>query len=176
MIIKFNIKTQSKKKFIYSFILNKKRFIVIYNEGYLQKHIILMPISITPLNLNNRSIIFLNSNSINNKKVNQFFRLFYKNMIYNENTFSRKIILKGLGYKLEKINSNFLKINVNFSHPFFIYVPKVINIVSLESQNLHITSNDKKTIDFFSNLFSQMKKPNLYKNKGIFFFNLLKTT
>lgn len=174
MLIKIAIKTYNKKQFIYSFILNNKKFIVIYNKTFDKKHIILLPNDIYFLNFTNNNIIFIIMDFIKKKEIKNFYKFFYKNIVYNEIIFSRKVILKGLGYKIEKISSNFMKLSINLSHPFFIYIPTIINILKIQNQSLFFSSNNKEIIDLFSNIFYKIKKPNLYKNKGIFFFNILK--
>jgi len=175
MILKYNTKKQFNTHFIYSFSYKNKRFLIIYNKVFFKKHIILIPVQLASLAFLNNYILFIILNKIVIKEINIFIKIFFKNIIFNKPFFSKKILIIGLGFKIEKVTSCFLKIHVNFSHPFFIYVPKNINLINVENQGLLFSSNAKSSLSSFSSIFYQIKKPSLYKSKGLYFYDLLKT-
>ena len=51
------------------------------------------------------------------------------------------------------------------------YLPKTIDVYCLNSTTIFITGVKKIDIDMFLSLLKKIKKPNLYKQKGIFLEN-----
>ena len=69
---------------------------------------------------------------------------------------------------MEKITSDsFFK--VGFSHTLKICVPKGIKIYSFKNNSVIIVGIDKQKLKEFAIRIKKKKRPNVYKNKGIFF-------
>jgi len=87
-----------------------------------------------------------------------------------EKPFIKKLILKGLGLKVNLINTNILEFKLGFSHLIKLIIPKTIsitlikNVIVLESFNLVELGN-------IANKIKVLKKPNPYKGKGIWYKN-----
>jgi len=173
MLLKIYFSKTKESFFIYSFTFKKKNFLVIYQKNYCQKHVILTPKNIFSITINKNYIIVASLHLPKISKISTFTKLLYKNTFYSSEFFSKKMLMIGLGFKIEILNSRFMKLYLNFSHPLFLYVPKVVDIISIKNQSLFLSSTSKVVLDSFSFSFKQVKKPNLYKNKGIFFYNLI---
>lgn len=111
-----------------------------------------------------------------NKFLMNFFFVLFRNLLWSL-TCGSSVYLKilGLGYKmtLDQKNKNLLIFDLGFSHEIFFTVPSKFdikihdnrkNLLKLTGQYLH----EIKNIGF---LIKNLRKVNIYKGKGIFFFN-----
>tara|TARA_Y100000385_G_C13080184_1_gene633470 strand:- start:1169 stop:1690 length:522 start_codon:yes stop_codon:yes gene_type:complete len=95
----------------------------------------------------------------------------FKGVSFN---FSRKLNLIGIGFRCWTIfekNKKFLIIKTSLSKDCIFYLPKTIDVYCLNSTTIFITGVKKIDIDMFLSLLKKIKKPNLYKQKGIFLEN-----
>ncbi|MGX7589658.1 hypothetical protein [Candidatus Vidania fulgoroideorum] len=86
--------------------------------------------------------------------------------------FTKVIELKGIEFKA--IFNKKLFLNVGFSHKIILDVPKKINI-KIKKNLINLKSRDKCLLGNYCNKIITLKKYNLYKDKGIKFFNEKKT-
>lgn len=88
----------------------------------------------------------------------------------------KKLILKGLGLKVKiyKINGNkFLELKLGFSHLIKVIVPKYIYI-KVNKTLIFISAKNKALLGNFLYHIHNLKKPNAYKGKGIWYKNEIK--
>ncbi|MDQ1281703.1 MAG: large subunit ribosomal protein [Patescibacteria group bacterium] len=89
-----------------------------------------------------------------------------ENMILgSEKAFEKKLIIEGVGFKWE-VKGDKLQLNVGFSHPVFIDVPKDLSL-TIEKGNLTISGIDKEAVSRFAMQVRKVKKGEPYKGKGI---------
>jgi len=88
------------------------------------------------------------------------------NMIKGVNEqFKKELVLEGVGYKVALAGTT-LTLNVGFSHPVAMEVPKGIT-VAVEKNLITITGADKEAVGQFAANVRAVKKPEPYKGKGI---------
>lgn len=89
-----------------------------------------------------------------------------KNMIEGVVTpFVRKLLIEGVGYKWE-VKGETLHLNIGFSHPIDLKIPKDVKIV-IEKGVFVATSINKDSIGQFVSQVRALRKPEPYKGKGI---------
>ena len=92
------------------------------------------------------------------------------NMIEGVNKpFVKKLIVEGIGYRAE-VSGDKLKLQVGFSHPILVAIPKGLN-VAVEKSIITISGADKEMVGQFSADVRSIKKPEPYKGKGIRYDN-----
>lgn len=84
--------------------------------------------------------------------------------------FKIKLNLVGIGYK-HFINENKLYFKLNKSHLIYFIIPEIIDIYSLSPTALILKSTSLQILTQFKKKLSTIIKPNVYKKKGIFFYN-----
>ena len=94
------------------------------------------------------------------------FSNFYRNLIFKAKGF---LILKGLGLKVNLVN-NILEFKLGYSHKSLININPEIN-VKIKKNLLFLQSvNEEKLGNFLYNI-KRLKKPDVYKGKGIWYKN-----
>ena len=91
--------------------------------------------------------------------------------------FIKKLILKGLGLKVNLLNKLSLQLKLGFSHLVDIVIPNNL-IVSFSKSIIAIQGTDATAVGNFANLVKRKKLPDAYKGKGIWYKNeklILKT-
>ncbi|OED35888.1 hypothetical protein AB834_03810 [PVC group bacterium (ex Bugula neritina AB1)] len=109
-------------------------------------------------------------------------KLFYKNVFNNlvkfrriktPKTYSVKFIIQGLGLNISVINKTFLKISINTSFSFFIFIPSSICVKSFNmNKGVFIKSFNKNAIEELSKSITILYKFSIYNSKGIIYQNL----
>lgn len=93
-----------------------------------------------------------------------------ENMIEGVNNgFEKKLTIEGVGFKWE-VKGDKLQLNVGFSHPVFLDIPKEIS-VSADKGILTIGGIDKETVSLFAMKVRKIKPVEPYKGKGIKYDN-----
>lgn len=88
------------------------------------------------------------------------------NMILGVNNgYEKKLLIEGVGFKWE-IKGDKLQLNIGFSHPVFINIPKNVNLI-VEKGTLTISGIDKEAVTLFAMQVRKMKRVEPYKGKGI---------
>ncbi|OED38740.1 hypothetical protein AB834_00685 [PVC group bacterium (ex Bugula neritina AB1)] len=109
-------------------------------------------------------------------------KLFYKNVFNNfiklrgiktSKTYSVKFIIQGLGLNISVINKIFLKISINTSFSFFIFIPSSISVKSFNmNKTVLIKSFNKNAIEELSKNIIMLYRFSIYNSKGIIYQNL----
>jgi len=153
----------------------KSSFFYICNKKNNIKYVFKLPSSSFYKIINKQEILFVFPNKLF-KKISIFkVRVFLSNLtrnIFQKSSFSKKFVLKGLGFKYELIGNRFIKVNLSYSHSFYFFIPHNLTINSINSQVIVVSSKHRVLLDQFSQLFIKIKNPTIFKNKGIFIYNL----
>lgn len=89
-----------------------------------------------------------------------------ENMIQGVNNgFEKKLLIEGVGFKWE-VKGDKLQLNVGFSHPVFIDIPKTVTAVT-DKGTLTISGIDKDAVSLFAMQVRKVKEGEPYKGKGI---------
>jgi len=86
----------------------------------------------------------------------------------------KKLILKGLGLKATLLSSEMLELKLGFSHVVTIKIPSQLS-VSIKKTTINIEGYDPVLLGNFLHKIRILKAPNIYKGKGIWYKNELKT-
>lgn len=98
-----------------------------------------------------------------------------KNLIFKiDKLYFKKLSLLGIGFKswvVSKNNYNFYMLKIGFSFDLCYFVFSNVKFICLKSTLILLKSLDKQTINQTAINLCSIKKWNLYKIKGIFYFN-----
>ncbi|QTJ62860.1 50S ribosomal protein L6 [Candidatus Nardonella dryophthoridicola] len=122
--------------------------------------------------------ININKKYIKNKKELKFCKSYsgtikslISNIIFGLNFgFYKKIIIYGIGYKLN-VENNILIFNLGYSHLIKCKVPINILIKDYNNNEIILFSYDKEALGNFCNEIKMLRKPDVYKGKGIRYDN-----
>ena len=90
-----------------------------------------------------------------------------KNMIHGVSKgFSRKLVLHGVGYKA-KVSNKQLNMELGFSHPVDIEIPKEINISTPTQTEIVLQGVDKQKVFQMAARIRDKRPPDPYKGKGV---------
>jgi large subunit ribosomal protein L6 len=79
--------------------------------------------------------------------------------------FEKKLEVNGVGFKIA-LNGQTLVLNLGFSHPINVEIPKGIE-VGVDKNIITISGSDKQLVGQFAANVRELKKPEPYKGKGI---------
>lgn len=96
-----------------------------------------------------------------------FFRLFQQAIIGLNLGFTTNLIFRGVGFRVEMLDKNFLKLKLGFSHFVFFKIPKQIQIFSPKKTRLILKGFNRQFLNQFSAKICSFKFPDAYKGKGI---------
>jgi len=96
-----------------------------------------------------------------------FFRTFQKAIIGVSLGFVSRLIFVGVGFRVESIEKNYLKLKLGFSHFIFIKIPLYITVFSPKKTRIIVKSIDAQLLKEFCSKICSFKFPNVYKGKGI---------
>ena len=91
-----------------------------------------------------------------------------------EKPIAKKLILKGLGLKATLLSPQVLELKLGFSHIVTIKIPSQLS-VSIKKTTINIECYDSVLLGNFLHKIRILKAPNIYKGKGIWYKNELKT-
>jgi large subunit ribosomal protein L6 len=80
--------------------------------------------------------------------------------------FTKELALIGVGYRAQ-LKGNMLDLQVGYSHPTEIEIPKGIHVAVNKSVEIIITGIDKQKVGHFAAIVRDVKPPEPYKGKGI---------
>jgi len=108
-----------------------------------------------------------------NKKDIKAFHGLYRTLINNmvvgvSEQFDITLILKGVGYR-GAVQGNELVLNLGYSHPIKIEIPKEISVEVVQNTTLNIKSCDKELLGRFAANIRSWRQPEPYKGKGILY-------
>jgi hypothetical protein len=85
--------------------------------------------------------------------------------------YRKKLVLKGLGYKVNLTNRNqILELKLGFSHSINLDIPKTVS-VKINKQSINLGGFDKALVGSFSNSIRKLRLPDNYKGKGVWYKN-----
>jgi large subunit ribosomal protein L6 len=91
---------------------------------------------------------------------------FYRDLVFKVRGF---LILQGLGLKVQIID-NYLEFKLGYSHKCYLEIEKEIN-VKFKKNLLFLQSNDRVKLGNFLYRIKILRKPDVYKGKGIWYKN-----
>lgn len=99
----------------------------------------------------------------------------YRSLIKNNITgvaegFEIKLTLVGVGYRAN-VQGNKLDLQLGFSHPTMIEIPKAIKVAVDKGTAINISGVDKREVGQFAAAVRAMKPPEPYKGKGVRYEN-----
>lgn len=95
------------------------------------------------------------------------YRSLINNMVIGTHIgFKKELALVGVGFRAN-IKGNKIDLQVGFSHPTEIEIPKDIKVKINKSVEIIIEGTDKQKVGQFAALVRSIKKPEPYKGKGI---------
>jgi len=152
----------------FSKVKNNKYFLFFFNNLIMKYLLIPKEIKFKKF----KNLIVFEFNKCNLKKINCYVKLFLKNVTEIETKFQKKIILRGLGYKISKIedkNQVFIRCKVGLSNLIYVNVPiKNINIINRKNSIVSV-GYDKLLINNFCKKIKNIKKPNSYSGRGFWY-------
>ena len=147
-------------------VIQHKKFFVINLD--LNSFYFFIPVEIKVTKYNNSLIL---SYSQDSKEKGELICKSFKDWLTSkEKQAIKKLILKGLGLKVNVINSNELEFKLGFSHIVLLKIPKSIKITVLKNVII-LESFNKVELGNIANEIKMLKKPNPYKGKGIWYKN-----
>jgi len=100
-----------------------------------------------------------------------FFRLFQKALVGVSLGFVVRLAFWGVGFRVESLADNLLKLKLGYSHFIYINIPFYIKIFSPKKTSLILKSFDEQLLKEFSSKICSFKIPDAYKGKGILYKN-----
>ena len=120
--------------------------------------------------------------SKSNKILENFYNSFVLFFKYNNKIFCKKLLLKGLGFRLSifkdktLLSSRILKLKVGFSHFIYIKIPSNLRVTTNKKKTiLNIKSQDINLLGNFCSSLRYIKKINVYNGKGFWYKKEKKT-
>jgi len=109
------------------------------------------------------------------KEIPGAFHGLYRSLLNNMITgvskgFVKKLLLIGVGYRAS-IQGQKLDLQLGFSHPVQLDIPKTLQIAIDKSTTITITGSDKHTVGQFAAAIRAKKAPEPYKGKGMRYEN-----
>jgi large subunit ribosomal protein L6 len=109
------------------------------------------------------------------KNISSAFHGLYRSLISNmivgvSKGFERKLTLIGVGYRAA-VQGQKLDLQLGFSHPVQLEIPKTIQVAVEKSTSITITGADKHAVGQFAAAVRAKKSPEPYKGKGIRYEN-----
>ena len=118
---------------------------------------------------------FLNVNLKENTRSFRALHGLYRTLINNmvvgvSEQFELTLVLKGVGYRAA-VDQSEITLNLGYSHPVKIEIPKSITIEVIQNTTINIKSCDKELLGLFASKIRSWRRPEPYKGKGILYKN-----
>ena len=95
-------------------------------------------------------------------------RALIANMIEGvSNGYSKELNLVGVGYTADASKSNYLLLNLGFSHPIYFQKPDLITFETPSTTSIIVKGIDKQAVGQVAAKIRNLRKPEPYKGKGI---------
>ena len=139
------------------------------------------------INPNKNFEIFSNNESLNIKKgqynfflklpkqkinkmiANTFFRNMEKTLLFTQINFVARLILIGVGFRVELLENKLVRFKLGFSHFFFLKIPKHIELVISKKTLITLKSCDEQNLKQFCVKICNFRPIDSYKGKGLMF-------
>ena len=103
------------------------------------------------------------------RSLHGLYRTLINNMIIGvSEQFQLTLILKGVGYRAV-VQANQIILNLGYSHPVTIEIPKAISIEVVQNTTINLKSCDKELLGLFASKIRAWRRPEPYKGKGILY-------
>jgi len=108
-------------------------------------------------------------------KYSSFFRLFQKAIVGVNLGFVTRLVFVGVGFRVESIENDIIKLKLGFSHFVFVKIPQYIKIFSPKKTLLVLESLDEQLLNEFCSKVCSYRAVDPYKGKGIIYKNQILT-
>lgn len=159
MLKKFNLSTSIN---IFFSLSQGKKYICFDFNSYL--FYLKIPKNIT-LKKNKENLIMYSPENFN-----LFSSLVFNYLKRIKKPFKKRLILKGLGFKVNFINKASIQLKLGFSHSVNIAIPTGL-ILSSVKNFITISGLNKSIVGGLANLIKKKRIPDIYKGKGIYYKN-----
>jgi len=148
------------------FVFNENKYIKIFTSKkscyFLSKNIKLK-LKYLPSKTSSSLMLTYLSNEISSNTIN-FFTLYLSNF---QKISRKKLIIKGLGYKINYVKNNTLEFKLGYSHTKNILLPTQITDHYLTKNSITIESLNLSWLGNFIVRLKNFKTPDIYKGKGL---------
>nr|YP_010139324.1 ribosomal protein L6 [Poterioochromonas malhamensis]QQK54990.1 ribosomal protein L6 [Poterioochromonas malhamensis] len=119
----------------------------------------------------NELIVSLNESTKFGRSYYGLVRNLIQNMVTGVSTqFSKSLIAEGVGYKFQ-VDNGFLILNIGFTHPIKLEIPKELAVKLVSSTKILITGISKEYVGLYASKIRAFRPPEPYKGKGIMYEN-----
>lgn len=116
---------------------------------------------------NNQIIVSLDDDSQDKRNLHGLFRTLIDNIVQGTiKGYEKKLEMVGVGYRAAVQGQN-LNLQVGFSHPTVLAIPKGIEVKVDKNTTIIITGIDNRTVGQFAATIRGIKPPEPYQGKGI---------
>ena len=114
-------------------------------------------------------IVSVKKETRTNNALHGLYRTLINNMIIGvSQQFDLTLVLKGVGYRAT-VQGSELVLNLGYSHPVKIKIPKEILIEVVQNTTINLKSCDKELLGLFAANIRAWRQPEPYKGKGILY-------
>ncbi len=107
------------------------------------------------------------SDKVRHKMLHGTIRSIINNMVIGVTTgFVKELELQGVGYKVE-LQGNKLALFIGYNHPIMVDIPDYVKVEVPSQTQIIISGIDKQKVGQYAAYIRQLKKPDVYKGKGI---------
>ena len=107
------------------------------------------------------------SDKVRHKMLHGTVRSVINNMVIGVTTgFIKELELQGVGYKVE-LQGNKLALFIGYNHPILVDIPDYVKVEVPSQTQIIISGIDKQKVGQYASYIRQLKKPDVYKGKGI---------
>jgi len=85
--------------------------------------------------------------------------------------FYKRLVINGVGYRFLKIVNDHIRIKAGFSNDVKVPIPPLLEIIRISPTSLLLLSPDYNLMSLFSSILKNVRSPDIYKGKGIKYFN-----
>lgn len=100
------------------------------------------------------------------KLINTNKKKFQNKLIGSQLSYLRRLLLTGVGFRIEKQTDNLLQLRLGYSHFLYVHLPEQINFFFSKKKILILKSMDLELLTLFISQLKKLKKFDKYKGKG----------
>jgi large subunit ribosomal protein L6 len=120
-------------------------------------------------------VSFLKSKTLNTldkrRKFSSFFRVFQKAIIGVLLGFVVRLAFVGVGFRVDSIENDFIKLKLGFSHFIFVKIPPCVKVFAPRKTTLVLKTFEERLLREFCSKICFFRIPDAYKGKGILYKN-----